>query len=656
MDLGTLAVKLKADLTNFTANMTLATGKVKDFAAKTTTYMAGAAAAVRNFSTRALASVAQFASRMTTYLKWAGLAASAFIIKIGSAAEESENLFEVSFENMSGSVRAWSEELAERLKVSAHSVRQYAGNFQLFLTGMEVGADKARLMSQRLTELVYDISSLRNVRFDETLRKVQAALAGEVEPLRRLGITVNETTLKLWAQKQGLDTNVAAWTEQQKVIARYAVILQGTTKDVGDMERTQRSVTNLLRSTGDQFKELAIAIYEKWKPHIQSALETLRDWLAENRDRVADVVGGVTDNLATFAAWLRTDWAGAIKGGFEILTQVAQAVLQSLVALFEHTFKYIASSIPGWLADGLKAAVQKIPEALKQIDWKQALTSGPFFQLNIWEQALGKMRPDAASLGEAYKKILSELSADVERVMAKGRAAVAGAESGRPVEETTRAFRELGDQVKSVQEKTLDLRQAFQEAGQQGQQAATKWKAMWADASSSIAGSMRGAWADIMMDAKNATEYLTSMVDQIVRAVHEAFFTQYLMQPIFGAINAVGIPLKAPTEQATAVQQQSFQPVYQQYGGFQPKNTDTIPAMISPGEAVLPERVTSILRDALGAEGGLGGGSANVTFNVQALDAASVYRLFNQHGKTMAQIVANQVRTNSPIRRSTPWR
>lgn len=72
-----------------------------------------------------------------------------------------------------------------------------------------------------------------------------------------------------------------------------------------------------------------------------------------------------------------------------------------------------------------------------------------------------------------------------------------------------------------------------------------------------------------------------------------------------------------------------------------------MPALLHPGEMVVPQAGADAIRG-----GGFGGGGSPITFNIHALDGASVMNVLKQQSETLHQIFARGVRDNSPGVRS----
>jgi len=432
MNTDDVKVRLIADLKRFTSNMKQASRQMISFGAVSQKALALAKRALERFSS--------FARRTIRYGLVAIAGLSAAIIKIGADIEEAENLFEVAFGNMADDVRQWSEELAKRLKLSASGLRKTAGNFQLFLTGLDLGAEASKKLSVALTELTMDMASFRNLKFDVAVQKIQAALAGEAEPMRRLGVTINDVTLKTWAQKHGLDANTQAWSESQKVLARAALLFEKLEIDVGDLNKTQDSTTNLLRSMGEQFKDMAKAIYEVWKPQVQASLQSVRDWVLKNREAVAKWIGETVVSLAA--------GAGAI---LDSLNQVKQWFIDHRATIVEWASVTVESiGAVAVAVQQLLGLLLKLPRAAEDVGFwgelkkqmeKDTVAEYEFAMKEAGRRAWAPMahRRETGAVDMAlYRKIRAEVESRYMAEMAKdqlfGDGGIVPAESLRQIE------------------------------------------------------------------------------------------------------------------------------------------------------------------------------------------------------------------------------
>lgn len=135
-----------------------------------------------------------------------------------------------------------------------------------------VTSDTAYTMSKALTQLTYDISSLYNLKIDEAASKVQSALAGEIEPIRRLGKDLSVANLKLLATELGINSNVDAMNQAEKAMLRTVSLLRQSTSAMGDMARTLEQPANQFRVLKAQLELLSRALGDLFLPIVQKML------------------------------------------------------------------------------------------------------------------------------------------------------------------------------------------------------------------------------------------------------------------------------------------------------------------------------------------------------------------------------------------------
>lgn len=214
--------------------------------------------------------------RLTTGLSIPLALVSGAAIKLGMDAVESESLFSVSMGKMADSAREWSEELRKKLGLNAYELRKNVGMLYTMFNSMKMGERASYDMAKGLTLLAHDMASFYNLNPEEVFQKLQAGITGQVEPLRRLGIVVNETAIKQWALTNGMIKQGETMTEQQKIFARYNVIMEATREAQGDLERTMDSPTNKLRTLKEEIQNTATDLGVALLPAVSGLLQSLK--------------------------------------------------------------------------------------------------------------------------------------------------------------------------------------------------------------------------------------------------------------------------------------------------------------------------------------------------------------------------------------------
>lgn len=205
------------------------------------------------------------------------LATGAATAKAAMDAVESENLFEVSMGGMAREARAWSEAVSDALGQNSYEVRKNVATFNVMLDSMKMGTQRSYEMAKGLTQLSYDMSSFYNLNPEEAFDKLKSGITGEIEPLKSLGLVINETQVKQYALNNGLIKQGETLTEQQKILARYGLIMEQTKKAQGDLGRTmESSVSNQAKAMTAEIKEASVAFGMDLLPTIKDTIKEVR--------------------------------------------------------------------------------------------------------------------------------------------------------------------------------------------------------------------------------------------------------------------------------------------------------------------------------------------------------------------------------------------
>jgi hypothetical protein len=224
-----------------------------------------------------------FGGMGTAIKAFIGLAAVREMWKVGKASlgmandvVESENLFAVSMKGMADETRAWSEDLQSSLGLNAYTLRKNAGTFNTMFSSMGFGTQAAYDMSTGLTELAEDMASFYNLKSEDAFDKLRAGITGEAEPLKRLGILIDENTVKQYAYANGIAETGKDLTATEKVQARYLAILAQTANAQGDLARTIDSPVNQIRQLNNILDQAKVALGQAFQPIQAVALPILR--------------------------------------------------------------------------------------------------------------------------------------------------------------------------------------------------------------------------------------------------------------------------------------------------------------------------------------------------------------------------------------------
>ena len=185
---------------------------------------------------------------------------------------EDLNLFTASMGEYAEEAQKYAEAVSEALGIDPGEFMRNQGVFNTIITGFGVASDKAYLMSKNLTQLGYDISSFFNISFEDAMQKLQSGIAGELEPLRRLGYDLSVARLQEEALALGIEKKVSAMTQAEKSQLRYYAIMTQVTTAQGDMARTLNAPANQLRVLQAQVTQCARALGNIFIPVLNAVL------------------------------------------------------------------------------------------------------------------------------------------------------------------------------------------------------------------------------------------------------------------------------------------------------------------------------------------------------------------------------------------------
>ena len=210
--------------------------------------------------------------------------------------QEDLNLFTVSMGEYAEEAYRYAQQVSEVMGIDPAEWMRNQGVFNTIISGFGVVGDKAAFMSKNLTQLGYDIASFYNISFSDAMQKVQSGIAGELEPLRRLGYDLSVARLQQEALNLGITKSVSAMTQAEKAQLRYYAMMTQVTQVQGDMARTLENPTNMLRVLKAQLEQVARAIGNLFIPILTKVLPVLIAFVKALREIIAAIAAlfGVT--------------------------------------------------------------------------------------------------------------------------------------------------------------------------------------------------------------------------------------------------------------------------------------------------------------------------------------------------------------------------
>lgn len=178
-------------------------------------------------------------------------------IELGSDITEVQNVVDVAFGSMSGMVDKFAESATENFGLSEIAAKQYSGTMMAMLKSSGVMKESAAEMSTTLAGLAGDIASFYNIDTESAFAKIRSGIAGEIEPLRQLGISMTVANLEAYALSQGITKSYQAMTQAEQVMLRYNYLMWASADAQGDFSRTSGNYANQIRLLTMNFQQLS---------------------------------------------------------------------------------------------------------------------------------------------------------------------------------------------------------------------------------------------------------------------------------------------------------------------------------------------------------------------------------------------------------------
>jgi len=179
----------------------------------------------------AFATGAQFVGEAFSSME---MAAAAFGVKFGSAVLESENLAGRTFGNMYKDIQDFSERLGKASSMNEYEVRRQAAIFMNLATALKIPRGEALEMSKAMVQLGIDMSSYYDLPVERVMTNLASGMIGNTRALYSYGVSLDQTTLKNYAYKNGIAEVGSELNKQQKVLAAFGEIMNQTQNAQGD--------------------------------------------------------------------------------------------------------------------------------------------------------------------------------------------------------------------------------------------------------------------------------------------------------------------------------------------------------------------------------------------------------------------------------------
>jgi hypothetical protein len=200
---------------------------------------------------------------------------------------ETINLFETAFRKIgldSGEAfemafldRAYdfNKKFTSMLTLDPNEIMNYQARFGAMSNSMGVVGETALNISSAFTALGADIASLFNIDIPVAMQKLQSGLAGQIRPLRDIGVDISKTSIAQTALNYGITESIEKMSAATKVQLRFLTTIRQMRLAMTDMARTINNPANQLRILQEQWRLMARAFGNIFLPVVARVLPYL---------------------------------------------------------------------------------------------------------------------------------------------------------------------------------------------------------------------------------------------------------------------------------------------------------------------------------------------------------------------------------------------
>lgn len=188
------------------------------------------------------------------------------LINTASDAEETRNKFNVVFQSVADDAEAAAERIQDEFKLSESTTQNFLSQVGDITSGLGATSEQALEAAETITTLGLDIDSFANLSggAEQAVSALTSLFTGEREAAKALGIVINDTNLKQYAEDSG--KVFKALTPLEKGFLSLELATTQSELAIGDFARSSDSFANTLKATKESVKGLKVEIGEALLP------------------------------------------------------------------------------------------------------------------------------------------------------------------------------------------------------------------------------------------------------------------------------------------------------------------------------------------------------------------------------------------------------
>ena len=358
-------------------------------------------------------------------LNKASVAAGASLAAIGAGAkvcvdaaadlQQSVGGVETVFGSSAGKMKLWSDNAAQAVGLSKNEYNEFATLVGSQLQNFGMSVDESADKTNELITLGADLSSMFGGTTADAVDALSAALKGEMDPIEKYGISLNDATLKAQAASMGLGDLYKSGDRNAKMQATLAAITAQSGKATGNFARESDTLQGQQQRMAAAFENTKATLGEALLPiltQVAAKLAEFATWVQQNISWLVPLIGVIaavaaviiTLNAAMTAYSAVATVVAIAQGSVNLAFLPVIAVILAVVAVIAllvmnwDSVKAAGAAAAQWIADKWTAFMgwlAGIGASLKQ------------WGIDTWNAIGQAFQPVADFLGGYFKLLLS---------------------------------------------------------------------------------------------------------------------------------------------------------------------------------------------------------------------------------------------------------
>jgi hypothetical protein len=172
----------------------------------------------------------------------------------------------VIFGNSATDIETWADSAAKNMGQSKKDAIDAATSFAMFGKTAGMSGTDVVDFSKKFTNLATDMGSFFNTKPEDAVFAIGAAFRGEMEPIRKYNVVIDDAAIKATLLKDNLYDGSGALTAQQKILGVQKLIWEKTNDAQGDYLKTSDGLANQTKTLNAQLEDLSAEMGGKLLP------------------------------------------------------------------------------------------------------------------------------------------------------------------------------------------------------------------------------------------------------------------------------------------------------------------------------------------------------------------------------------------------------